>query len=34
MFRILQQAAEHLQILLVTCHEDVVAALPGHVITF
>ena len=34
MFRILQQAAEHLQILLVTCHEDAVAMLPGHVITF
>ncbi|HWC90739.1 MAG TPA: AAA family ATPase [Pirellulales bacterium] len=34
MFRILQQAAEHLQILLVTCHEDAVALLPGHVIAF
>jgi DNA repair exonuclease SbcCD ATPase subunit len=34
MFRILQQAADDLQILLITCHNDVVATLPGHVIAF
>lgn len=36
LFRILQQAAEHLQILFVTCHDDRLALLPPstHVIEF
>jgi uncharacterized protein YhaN len=31
MFRILSQAAEDLQILFVTCHDDVLTTLPGEV---
>jgi uncharacterized protein YhaN len=30
MFRVLQQAAQDLQILFVTCHDDVLATLPGQ----
>src|SRR5262249_46125543 len=30
MFRVLQQAAEDLQILFVTCHDDVLMTLPGQ----